>query len=85
MTIHWADFFQVEEDISKNSKKHICTICDREFQSIRNYAPYCSSKCRNYSNTKKYLINLRLGIKVDPHNPPIKNVPKRLKLLRNKK
>lgn len=56
----------------KNYKDHKCEICDREFKSVRTRCPYCSTKCRNYSNTNKYWENIRMGIKIDPHNPPKK-------------
>jgi hypothetical protein len=62
----------------KNYKDHKCFICDREFKSVRFYVSYCSNKCRNYSNTKKYVKNMILGLKIDPHNPPEKTVYRRI-------
>ena len=64
----------------KNYKDHKCTICDREFKSVRNYVATCSKKCFNYSRTQKYWDNIRIGLKIDPHNPPKKMVYRRIVL-----
>jgi hypothetical protein len=64
----------------KNYKDHKCFICGREFKSVRMYVLTCSKKCHNYSNTKKYIENMILGIKIDPHNPPQKTVFRRIAL-----
>ena len=34
----------------KTPKKHICPICNYEFESIYIVAKYCSKKCKNYYN-----------------------------------
>ena len=61
----------------KNFKDHKCTICDREFKSVRNYVKTCSRKCYNYSQTQRYWTDMLIGLKIDPHNPPKKTVFKK--------
>lgn len=53
----------------KRYNDHICVVCEREFKSVRSFVWYCSPKCRNYSNTKSYYLNVALGIKIDPDLP----------------
>lgn len=64
-------------------RDHKCFICDREFKSVRNVVIYCSKKCYNYHKTNKYLKNILIGIKIDPHNPPKKTVYRRIKLCKD--
>jgi hypothetical protein len=40
----------------------------------------CSRKCFNYSKTQKYWDSMRIGLKIDPHNPPTKTVFRRIVL-----
>ncbi len=65
----------------KNFKDHICIVCDTDFKSVRNFDLTCSRECYNYRNTKKYDDNIRLGIKIDPHNPTPKIILQRLRKL----
>jgi len=62
----------------KNYKDHKCTICDREFKSVRSYCQYCSGICRRYAISKKYWQDIDLGLKIDPHNKSYKTIYRRI-------
>lgn len=66
----------------KNYKDHKCYVCQRDFKSVRAYVQTCSRKCYNYLNTKTYWDDMRLGLKIDPHNPPTKTIFRRIELLK---
>jgi hypothetical protein len=68
---------------NKNYKDHKCTICDREFKSVRTFVLYCSQKCRCYAQTKRFWTDRAMGLKIDPHNPPTKTTYRRISLSKN--